>query len=69
MAMGRRVNSLLPTNDGETWLMDAIFSLVTFLGFAVRPFLDEPHHDAWSRYADPTMVSVLGVRGQAVIFR
>jgi len=69
MAMGRRVNSLLPKNDGETWLMDAIFSLVTFLGFAVLPFLDEPYHDSWSRYADPTMVSVLGVRGQAQTFR
>jgi cation diffusion facilitator family transporter len=61
MAVGRRVNSLLLKNDGKTWLMDALFSLVTFLGFAVLPFLDEPYRDAWARYADPTMVSVLAL--------
>ena len=61
LAVGRRVNSLLLTNDAKTWLMDALFSLVTFLGFAVLPFLDEPYRDAWARYADPTMVSVLAL--------
>ena len=61
LAMARRVNSLLLKNDGKTWLMDALFSLVTFLGFAVLPFLDEPYRDVWARYADPAMVSVLAL--------
>jgi cation diffusion facilitator family transporter len=61
MAVGRRVNSLLLKNDGKTWLMDALFSLVTFLGFAVLPFLDEPYRNIWARYADPAMVSVLAL--------
>ena len=61
MAVGRRVNSLLLKNDGKTWLMDALFSLVTFLGFAVLPFLPEPYRDLWARYADPAMVSVLAL--------
>lgn len=61
MAMGRRLGSLLVENDGKTWLMDALFSLVTFLGFAVLPFLPDPYRDIWARYADPAMVSVLAL--------
>ncbi len=61
MAVGRRIGSLLLENDGKTWLMDALFSLVTLLGFAVLPFLPDPYRDIWARYADPAMVSVLAL--------
>lgn len=61
LAVGRRLGSLLLENDGKTWLMDAMFSLVTLLGFAVLPFLPEPYRDIWARYADPAMVSVLAL--------
>jgi cation diffusion facilitator family transporter len=61
MGVGRRLGSLLLRNDGKTWLMDALFSLVTLAGFAVLPFLPEPYRDLWARYADPVMVSVLAL--------
>ena len=61
ISVGRRLDSLLLRNDGKTWLMDALFSLATFLGFAVLPFLPEPYRDLWARYADPAMVSVLAL--------
>jgi cation diffusion facilitator family transporter len=61
MAVGRRLNSLLLTNDAKSWLLDAAFSLVTLLGFAVLPFLDEPYRSTWARYADPAMVAVLAL--------
>ena len=61
MRVGRRLGSLLVKNDGKTWLMDALFSLVTFLGFAVLPFLPDPYRDVWARYADPVMVSALAL--------
>ena len=61
MVVGRRIGSLLLINDGKTWLMDALFSLVTFIGFAALPFLPEPYRDIWARYADPAMVSVLAL--------
>lgn len=61
MLVGRRLKSLLLINDGKTWIMDALFSLVTFLGFAALPFLPEPYRELWGRYADPAMVSVLAL--------
>jgi cation diffusion facilitator family transporter len=61
MRMGNRLGSLLLTNDGKSWFMDALFSLVTFLGFAALPFLPEPYREIWARYADPTLVSVLAL--------
>ena len=56
-----RIDSLLVRNDAKTWLMDAVFSAVTLLAFAVLPFLPEPYRSLWARYADPTMVAVLAV--------
>lgn len=61
MVVGRKIGSLLVTNDGKTWLMDALFALVTFVGFAVLPLLSEPYRELWTRYADPTMVTVLAL--------
>jgi cation diffusion facilitator family transporter len=61
MAVGRRLHSLLLTNDAKSWLLDAAFSAVTLVGFAVLPLLDEPYRSIWARYADPTMVSVLAL--------
>lgn len=59
--LGRRVGSQLMLNDAKEWLMDAAFSLVTFVGFAVLPLLPEPQRSAWARYADPAMVAVLSL--------
>ena len=56
-----RIDSLLVRNDAKTWLMDAVFSAVTLIAFAVLPFLPEPYRSLWARYADPTMVAVLAV--------
>jgi cation diffusion facilitator family transporter len=56
-----RIDSLLVRNDAKTWLMDAVFSTVTLVAFAVLPFLPEPYRGLWARYADPTMVAVLAV--------
>jgi predicted Co/Zn/Cd cation transporter (cation efflux family) len=56
-----RIDSLLVRNDAKTWLMDAVFSAVTLVAFAVLPFLPEPYRSLWARYADPTMVAVLAV--------
>ncbi len=61
LSVGRRLNSLLIRNDGKAWLMDALFSLATFTGFAVLPFLPEPYRDLWALYADPAMVSILAL--------
>lgn len=61
MRVARRIDSLLVRNDAKTWLMDAVFSVVTLVAFAVLPFLPEPYHSLWARYADPTMVSVLAL--------
>lgn len=59
--LARRVGSQLMLNDAKEWLMDAAFSVVTFLGFAVLPLLPEPQRSLWARYADPAMVTVLAL--------
>ena len=59
--VARRIKSLLVRNDAKTWLMDAVFSTVTLIAFAVLPFLPEPYRSLWARYADPTMVSALSI--------
>jgi predicted Co/Zn/Cd cation transporter (cation efflux family) len=41
--------------------MDAVFSTVTLVAFAVLPFLAEPYRGLWARYADPTMVAALAL--------
>jgi cation diffusion facilitator family transporter len=61
LRVAARIGSLLVRNDAKTWLMDAVFSAVTLVAFAVLPFLPEPYRSLWARYADPTMVAVLAV--------
>jgi predicted Co/Zn/Cd cation transporter (cation efflux family) len=61
MAVGRRLNALLLTNYAKSWLLDAAFSLVTLLRFAMLPFLDEPYRSTWARYADTAMVAVFAL--------
>jgi len=61
LRVAREIDSLLVRNDAKTWLMDAVFSAVTLVAFAVLPLLPEPYRSLWARYADPTMVAVLAV--------
>lgn len=35
--------------------------MVTLVGFAVLPFLEEPLHSGWARYADPVMVAAMAL--------
>lgn len=60
-ALARRIDSGLLRNDAKEWLVDFGFSVVTLAGFAVLPFLGEPHRSAWARYADPVLVSVMAL--------
>jgi predicted Co/Zn/Cd cation transporter (cation efflux family) len=59
--MSRRTGSQLLRNDAREWLIDAAFSLVTLLGFAVLFVLEEPLRSAWARYADSALVAVLAL--------
>jgi cation diffusion facilitator family transporter len=59
--VARRIGSRLVRNDAREWGMDFGFSLVTLAGFAILPFLSEPWHGAWARYADPVMMAVLAL--------
>jgi cation diffusion facilitator family transporter len=59
--IARRIGSKLVRNDAREWGMDFGFSVVTLAGFAVLPFLPEPYHGLWARYADPVMVAVLAL--------
>lgn len=59
--VAQRISSPLIEADAQEWLIDFGFSLVTLLGFSVLPFLDEPHHGLWARYADPVLVSVMAL--------
>ena len=61
LRVARRIGSKLVRNDAREWGMDFGFSVVTLAGFAVLPFLPEPYHGLWARYADPVMVAVLAV--------
>jgi len=60
-SLARRLDSGLLRNDAQEWLVDFVFSVVTLAGFAVLPFLAEPHRSAWARYADPALVSLMGL--------
>jgi predicted Co/Zn/Cd cation transporter (cation efflux family) len=42
MRVARLTGSQLVRNDGREWLLDAAFSLVTLVGFAVLFVLPEP---------------------------
>lgn len=59
--VARRIGSKLVRNDAREWGMDFGFSVVTLVGFALLPFLPEPYHGIWARYADPVMVAVLAL--------
>lgn len=59
--VARRIRSLLVHDDAREWLIDFGFSLVTLIGFAVLPLLEEPWRGAWARYADPALVSLMAL--------
>lgn len=61
MRIARLTGSQLVRNDGREWLLDAAFSLVTLVGFAVLFVLPEPQRDLWVRYADSVLVMALAL--------
>jgi cation diffusion facilitator family transporter len=61
MRIARLTGSELVRNDGREWLLDAAFSLVTLVGFAVLFVLPEPLGAWWARYADSTLVMLLAL--------
>jgi len=60
-AMARRTGSQLLRNDAREWLIDAAFSLVTLVGFAVVWLLAEPWRTIWARHADSALVAILAL--------
>jgi cation diffusion facilitator family transporter len=60
-AMARRTGSQLLRNDAREWLIDAAFSLVTLIGFAVVWWLEEPWRTLWARHADSALVALLAL--------
>ena len=60
-AMARRTGSQLLRNDAREWLIDAAFSLVTLVGFAVVWWLDEPWRTWWASHADSALVALLAL--------
>ena len=60
-AMARRTGSQLLRNDAREWLIDAAFSLVTLVGFAVLWWLEEPWRTWWARHADSALVALLAL--------
>lgn len=61
LRVARRTGSQLLRNDGREWLIDAVFSGVTLLGFGVLFLLDEPQRGVWARYADSVLVALLAL--------
>jgi len=61
MRIARLTGSQLVRNDGREWLLDAAFSLVTLVGFAVLFVLPEPQRGLWAQYADSVLVMVLAL--------
>jgi cation diffusion facilitator family transporter len=61
LRVARRTGSQLLRNDAREWLIDAAFSLVTLVGFALLFVLEEPLRSAWARYADSALVAVLAL--------
>jgi cation diffusion facilitator family transporter len=59
--IARKIASPLIEADAREWLIDFGFSMVTLVGFAVLPFLEEPLHSGWARYADPVMVATMAL--------
>jgi cation diffusion facilitator family transporter len=60
-SMARRTGSQLLRNDAREWLIDAAFSLVTLVGFAVVWLLEEPWRSWWARHADSALVALLAL--------
>ncbi|MDT4816412.1 CDF: cation diffusion facilitator family transporter [compost metagenome] len=56
-----RVDSQLLKNDSRKWVIKLIFNLVTLVGFAALPFLNEPHRSFWANYADSSLVVVMAL--------
>jgi cation diffusion facilitator family transporter len=65
-AMARRTGSQLLRNDAREWLIDAAFSLVTLIGFAVVWWLEEPWRTLWARHADSALVALLALLSMPV---
>lgn len=61
LRLARRTGSQLLHNDGREWLIDAVFSLVTLLGFGVFFLLEEPQRSLWAGYADSVLVALLAM--------
>jgi cation diffusion facilitator family transporter len=61
MRIARLTGSQLVRNDGREWLLDAAFSVVTLIGFAVLFVLPEPLRAQWARYADSALVMMLAL--------
>ena len=60
-SMARRTGSQLLRNDAREWLIDAAFSLVTLVGFAVLWWLEEPWRTWWAAHADSALVALLAL--------
>lgn len=60
-SMARRTGSQLLRNDAREWLIDAAFSLVTLVGFAVVWWLEEPWRTWWASHADSALVALLAL--------
>lgn len=59
--VARHIDSDIVRNDSREWLVDFLFSLVTFLGFLVLRWLEEPLYSYWARYADSVLVIIMAV--------
>jgi cation diffusion facilitator family transporter len=59
--MARRTGSQLLRNDAREWLIDAAFSFVTLVGFAVLWWLEEPWRTWWATHADSALVALLAL--------
>jgi cation diffusion facilitator family transporter len=59
--MARRTGSQLLRNDAREWLIDAAFSVVTLVGFAVVWWLEEPWRTRWATHADSALVALLAL--------
>ncbi len=57
----KQINSQLIANDAKEWLSDFGFSAITFIGFIILPFLNEPYYTWWINYADSVMVVLMAL--------
>jgi cation diffusion facilitator family transporter len=59
--IARKTGSLIIRDDAREWLIDACFSVVTLVAFAVVFVLEDPWRGIWALYADPIMVSLMAL--------